>query len=573
MITQKEVFFQRIFVRNLSLCFKIVGKGGEMNKRFITFLFLFVTILCFAGVAFSEPLLKIVGPIKEPVAAVQKTEPPTPGKLSKTVKLTNGQKKLLSGAGEFAIYGPREPISREQISSMRELRLKRGSSGRIVNPVLSDEDTISSYNLYSIIGKRQKMVNDRYYWAEDFYSTAVTQSEVSSAVYGNHIVAGWNDFETYFWGTYSSTSNWAVSHDGGKTFAESLAGLPTSLSPGITDTFGDPAVTGGPNGTFYYSTLCNYNDGAADYSAVCVYNSTDNGNTFNLWWYSYAGDTNDFLDKPFMAFNPINGKVYVTYTYFDDVSPFYAIEVWSVNDTTITRIDSNDDGLQGSIPAVGPDGIVYIAYEEWDASGSPYIKLRKSSDSYATEVNVYGPFTSSADPDASTFCGRTAIKGNIRSQEFPSLAVDPRTGFNRLYIAFNARDPDTAYSGYPGFLNIYLTRSTDGGATWSTPVMANPRPAGDESDKFFPWVTVNGKGKVGLVYYERKKTPGITGIAPNNWWITTMVRRFRSDLTVLDSLALSPPFPVVTNNDYSAACYMGEYNSISANRQLADDNF
>jgi hypothetical protein len=538
-------------------------------------LFLFVTILCFAGVAFSEPLLKIVGPIKEPVAAVQKTDPPTPGKLSKTVKLTDGQKKLLSGAGEFAIYGPREPISREQISSMREVRLKRGFSGGIVNPVLSNEDTISSDILYSIIGKRQKMVSDRYYWAEDFYSTAVTQSEVSSAVYGNHIVAGWNDFETYFWGTYSSISNWAVSHDGGKTFTAKL-GLPTYSAPGITDTFGDPAVAVSPNGTFYFSTLCNYNDGAADYAAVCVYNSTDNGNTFNLWSYLSSGDINDFLDKPLMAVSPSNGKVYVTYTYFDDISPLKAIEVWSVNDTTTTRIDSNDDGLQGPIPAVGPDGTVYVAYEEWDAGGNPYIKLRKSSDSYATEVNVYGPFTSSADPDASTFCGRTAIKGNIRSQEFPSLAVDTRTGFNRLYIAFNARTPGSLCtpSLFPlGCLDIYLTRSIDSGATWSTPVMANPRPAGDESDKFFPWVTVNGKGKLGLVYYERKKTPGISGVAPNNWWITTTVRRFKHDLTLIDSLNVSPTFPVVTNNDYSATCYMGEYNSISANSQLADDNF
>jgi hypothetical protein len=545
-----------------------------MSKRvLIQFFILFITVFCFAGLVFSQPQLKSIGPMNRPVAAVQKAEPPTPGKLVKTVKLTSGQRKLLSGLGEFAIYGSREPISKEQISSMRELRLKRGSFGRIVNPVLSDEDTISSDNLYSIIGKRQKMVNARGYWGEDFYSTYITQSEVSSAVYGNHIVAGWNDFETLLW--FDSIANWAVSHDGGKTFTDSLTGLPTSAAPGITATFGDPAVGVGPDSTFYYATLCNYNDLTNDYSAVCVYRSTDNGDTFEFWGGKYAPDTNDFIDKDFLAVGN-NGKVYVTFTYFDDASPLYSVVVWNVNDDIENFITSNEFGLQGSIPAVDRNGNVYVAYESWDASLNRSIKLKKSVDHgtiFGTEVNV-APILPAADwvigGDASDFCGRDAIKGNIRSNDFPSLAVDTRTsgaGAGNLYIAYNARHAVTEY------LNIYLTRSTDGGTIWSTPIMANPRPAGDESDKFFPWITVNGKGKVGLVYYERKKTPGITGIAPNNWWITTMVRRFKSDLSVIDTATLSPLFPVVTNNDYSAACYMAEYNSISANRQSADDNF
>jgi hypothetical protein len=548
-----------------------------MSKRvLIQFFILFITVFCFAGLVFSQPQLKSIGPMNGPVAAVQKTEPPTPGKLSKTVKLTNGQKKLLSGPGEFAIYGPREPISREQISSMRELRLKRASSGRIVNPVLSDEDTISSENLYTITGKRQKMVNARDLWypGEDFYSTYITQSEVSSAVYGNHIVAGWNDFETLL--AYDSIANWAVSHDGGKTFTDSLSGLPTFAAPGITATFGDPAVGVSSNGTFYYATLCNYNDLTNDYSAVCVYKSTDNGDAFTFLDGRYALDTNDFVDKDFLTVGN-DGRVYVTFTYFDDASPLYSIVVWNVSDGTLPNfIASNDNGLQGSIPAADRDGNLYVAYESWDALGNRSIKLKKSIDhgaNFGTEVNVASVIPAADSViggDASTFCGRDAIKGNIRSNDFPSLAVDTRAsgnGAGNLYIAFNARAPIT------GFLNIYLTRFTDGGATWSTPIIANPRPAGDESDKFFPWITVNGKGKVGLVYYERKKTPGISGVAPNNWWILTTVRRFKHDLTLIDSLNVSPTFPVVTNNDYTAACYMAEYNSISANRQSADDNF
>jgi hypothetical protein len=424
----------------------------------------------------------------------------------------------------------------------------------------------------SITATKKKTVNDRVSWNENRWTTFTTQSETSSAVYGKDIVAGWNDLESAWFS--NSFSNWAVSHDGGKTFSANF-GLPLDVAlPGIAVTWGDPAVAVDPvTGTFYYATLSDYSDGVTDFSAISVYQSTDLGDTFSPWWTFYTTDVNDFYDKEFIAVDPSNGKVYVTFTWFNDVSPFYNIFSWNVSDVVIQVIASNDTGLQGSIPAVGPDHALYVAYESWDASGNPYIKATKSTDAgstFGSEVNVYGPFAGSADVDPSSYCGRDAIKGNIRSQEFPSIAVDGRSsgsGAGNLYIAFNARDVD-------GLLNIYLTRSTDGGMTWSAPIRANPRKTGDESDKFFPWVAVNGKGKVGVIYYERKKTPGVSGLSNNNWWISTNVRRFSPALGFIDAAKLSPEFPVITNNDYTNACYMAEYNSISANGKGAgDDNF
>ena len=526
-----------------------------MNKRLLMFLILIVAIIYFTGLSAAEPKFRIVRHPSSPPRAVKGEVPSIPGKLSQTVKLTPAQRRLLSPQADLLIYGPASPISREQILKLRESR-----PGQPVG---------------SIMGTKKKAVNDRAYWNENLYGTLTTQSEVSSAVFGSHVVAGWNDFET--WLSSNSIANWAVSHDGGKTFTDSLTGLPTYAAPGVTSTGGDPGVDVGPDGTFYYSTLCVYTDDLAnDFSGICVYSSADNGDTFDLLTYINTADTNDFLDKPYLGVDKTNGTVYVTFTYFDDVSPFYTIYAWNVT-ALPTGIASNDDGLQGSIPAVGGDGALYVTYESWDASLNPYIKITKSTDSgasFGSEVNVYGPFVGAADLTLfgpSFFCGRDAIKGNIRSQEFPSLAVDTRTsgaGAGNLYIAFNARD------SVSNVLDNYLTRSTDGGATWSTPIRANPRNAADESDKFFPWVAVNGKGNVGVIYYERKKTPGVSGPSNNNWWISTNIRRFSPALGFIDAAKLSPEFPVITNNDYSAVCYMGEYNSISANRKGAgDDNF
>ena len=514
---------------------------------------MFIILTCVSGLAIAEPQRPIIMKQgKAPALEAKNPEPIIPGKLSQTVKLTPGQRKLLSSQADFFIYGPSSPISREQILKLRESRPKQ--------PV------------GLIKGSKQKAVNERAAWDENLYTTFTTQSEVSSAVYGSHVVAGWNDFETLWYS--NSIANWAVSHDGGTTFTDSLSGLPTYAAPGIVATGGDPAVDVDADGNFYYSTICTYKDGITEYSAICLYESLDFGDTFNLSWSLRTVDTSDFLDKPFLGVDRTNGKVYITYTYFNNTSPFYAIYAWNVTDTIVTGVAQNDDGLQGSIPATGGDGALYVAFESWDASGNPYIKIRKSTDfgtTFGGEVNVYGSFVGAADPDASFYCSRDAIKGNIRSNEFPSLAIDTRasgTGHGNLYIAFNARDSST------NFLDIYLTQSTDGGATWSTPIRANPRSAADESDKFFPWVVVNGKGKVGVVYYERKKTPNVTGLSNNNWWISTNVRRFSPSLVFIDSAKVSPEFPVIVNNDWSAVCYMAEYNSISANRKgIGDDNF
>jgi hypothetical protein len=531
-----------------------------MNKKLLLLLILFVAIVYFTGQSTAQPKFRVVNHTSSPAGAVKNEGVFIPGKLSETVQLTPEQRKRLSGPGEFFIYGPASPISREQILNLRETRLQQMSLLESIEP-------------NSIIGTKQKTVNDRVFWKENLFTTFTTQSETSSAIYGQHVVAGWNDLESTWFS--NSTSNWAVSHNGGNTFTAKV-GLPLdATTPGIVATGGDPAVAVDPvTGTFYYATLSVWNDGVTDFSGISVYQSADFGDTFNPLFTLNTGDVNDFFDKEYIAVDPSNGKVYVTFTWFNDVSPFSNIVTWNVGDDIIQTIASNDTGLQGSIPEVGSDHALYVAYESWDVSGAPSIKIRKSGDfgaNFDPEVNVYGPFVGSADLDASSFCGRDAIKGNIRSQEFPSLAVDTRssgTGAGNAYIAFNARDSIT------NFLDIYLTRSTDGGTTWSTPIRANPRAAGDESDKFFPWVAVNGKGKVGLIYYERKKTPGVTGLSNNNWWISANVRRFSPALVFIDAAKVSPEFPVIVNNDFTSACYMAEYNSISANRKgVGDDNF
>ncbi|NJD56733.1 MAG: hypothetical protein FIA94_10065 [Nitrospirae bacterium] len=433
----------------------------------------------------------------------------------------------------------------------------------------------------TIAGTLKKTLNDRASWNEDRWNNYVTQSEASSAVSGSHVVVGWNDFETLWYA--NSITNWAVSHDGGKTFAANL-GLPVDSI--VTETWGDPAVAVAPDGTFYIATLAQVTQAAVNYSGVVLYRSTDNGDTFNWVQGYYAVDTADFYDKELIAVDPVSGTVYVTWTWFNNASPLYTIFSWTRTaggSSSTSIVAQNDTGLQGSIPAVDRSGNVYVAYESWDGGGVPSIKIKKSATSGAswdTERNVAtlsGTLGEALHPEASAFCGRNALKGNIRVNEFPSLAIDTRAsgaGAGNLYVAFNASNSFSS-GGCPswGCIDVFLTRSIDGGTTWSAPLKANARKAGDLSDKFMPWVAVNGKGKVGLLYYDKAKTPYVAGASNDNWFMSANVRRFSPSLTLIDSTKLGKEFPTVTNHDWTSACYMGDYNSITNNKSKNDDIF
>ncbi len=87
-----------------------------------------------------------------------------------------------------------------------------------------------------------------------------------------------------------------------------------------------------------------------------------------------------------------------------------------------------------------------------------------------------------------------------------SIAVDPGTGRFRdaLYVVW------TDFSSGHGV--IRLTRSSDGGDTWSAPIpIGNDEPLASPAaipDNFMPTVAVNRAGVVGVLWYDRRRHAG-----------------------------------------------------------------
>jgi BNR/Asp-box repeat protein len=267
----------------------------------------------------------------------------------------------------------------------------------------------------------------------------------------------------------------ATSTDGGRTWSTgNLPGLTTSVG-GRFDRASDPAVTFGPDGAAYITTLPF--DAADCFNGIFVSRSDDGGLTWNDPVLAQA-DCASFDDKNWIAADafaasPFTGRIYIAWDrsagglvpevlrYSDDRG-----ETWS----PLITISSGTDGI-GVIPLVQPNGHVTAVYQNLDNGFVVSQTSTDGGDHWGPKVNI-GLFQGTEPPD-------------MRTGGLPTATVDPVTGY--LYAGWQ----DARFRS-DGFNDILLWRSTDGGASWTGPVKANPDASGSGLDRFTPDIAAYG---------------------------------------------------------------------------------
>ena len=304
---------------------------------------------------------------------------------------------------------------------------------------------------------------------------------------------------------FGTQVGWSL--DGGLTWTSQNQG------PGGVGNNGDPATAIDRSGKFYVGYISSVGGQGVSYS-------TDTGATWtHVTIAPGPPGVFDLLDKNHFAVDNVATSSFVGQAY----SAWTEFISGGANDNDIVFSRSLDGGAtwsagvnisegvaaghhsQGVNVQTGPNGEVYAIWAIYD--------------SFPADENAIG-FNSSLTGGAS-WTGEKRIISNIRghritgipnasirTNSFPLMAVDvsggPRNG--SIYVVWTN-------VGVPGVntgdADVYLIRSTDQGATWSTPVRVNNDST--TNAQWFPWVSCDPRtGELYVIFYDRRDDSGDT---------------------------------------------------------------
>jgi hypothetical protein len=272
-------------------------------------------------------------------------------------------------------------------------------------------------------------------------------------------------------------------------------------------TFGitfDPAIDYDKNGVFYYSF-----GGAplsSSYPNSIAVSKSSNGTTWSTPSAVTFNRNKAFDDKYYIAVDRSNAsfanRVYVTWDRNQGNNQLLYISYSANGGTSWSAPIKVNDGTTkferviGAYPAV--DQSTGVVFDSWHDYAKNIIYVDKSSNGGVTWGTDVAAVTTHAGFGTDIGCVGGRSQGPAHA-----LKVGPS---GVLYLVY--ADPVTSGANSRKF-DVLLTKSTNNGASWSTPVVLNNDTGA--SDQFHPTLSVesNGAGgdKVTVTWYDRRDDP------------------------------------------------------------------
>ncbi len=293
----------------------------------------------------------------------------------------------------------------------------------------------------------------------------------------------------------ANIDNYYYSIDGGYNWT---AGKLVSPENGV---WGDPCMITDTAGDFYFLHLSNPASGSWIDRIVSQKYDLETDTWSND---SYMGlNGSKAQDKEWAVVDSATNTIYVTWTQFDDYGVsdpdkysdiMFSKSVdagasWSealrINEVSGDCVDS-DNTTEGAVPAVGPNGELYVAW-----SGPAGIVFDRSMD--GGESWLENDIFINAQPGGWDY----DIPGISRCNGLPVTCCDISNSPYKGHIYVNwtdQRSDDT---------DVWLAKSEDGGDTWSEAIRVNDDEAGKH--QFFTWMTIDQtNGDLVMVFYDRR---------------------------------------------------------------------
>jgi hypothetical protein len=211
-------------------------------------------------------------------------------------------------------------------------------------------------------------------------------------------------------------------------------------------------------------------------------------------------------DKQWVAVNHISGNrfqdhVYAAWAVFNGSGGGVKVRMAVSRDrgqtfdkaVTITPPSQVSAGATYVYPEIDAAGNVYVAVVSFPPNGtSSTIYVARSSD----DARTFTPFVPITTVDMVP--GGVLPNTRFRDGITESFAASP-TYPNHLYLTYEDWDV------LNGQMDVKFTQSTDGGSTWTTPVVVNDNiDIGAPTDQFQPSVATGPGGAVAVAFYDRR---------------------------------------------------------------------
>ena len=393
----------------------------------------------------------------------------------------------------------------------------------------------------------------------DFLGTAYIHSEVEpylavNPLNPNHWVGNWQ--QDRFSNGAARGLVTGVTFDGGRTWTHRQ--VPFSHCSGGNAQNGadfsratDPWVAFSPDGTVHQSALAVSGTSftPSGRNAIFASRSTDGGLTWSTPIALIRDSGNFFNDKETITADPFDARfVYATWDRLESGAggPTYFARTIDGGTTWETARAIHDPGESsqtiGNLIRVLPDGTLVNLFTQIDEAPNntqrASLNVVRSGDRGVTWGEPVRINTLSALGARDPLTDIAIRDGSILAQ----MAVAPDGG---LYVAWQdgrftqARDA------------IALSRSTDGGLTWSAPVRVNAEP---NVVAFMPQVHVLPDGTIGVTYFDLRSDTGQPETLMTDYWLA----RSR-DGTQWTEARVTAPFDLRLAPLSGSSLFVGDY--------------
>jgi hypothetical protein len=369
-----------------------------------------------------------------------------------------------SGQGQTATLNPNEPLEKYDMPPAYIYRLE--TSPRMVSPYAG----FTSYQV-NVNANHQNIVGD----AANEPSIAVDPTNSS------RMTIGWRQFDT--WTSNFRQGGWGYTTDVGVTWT-----FPGVLEPGVFRS--DPVLNSNEIGTFFYLSLL---------QTFCdnIYRSTNGGQS----WLELQPDGNaGGGDKEWFTIDKTNG-----------IGHGFQYQAWSPAAACTSGLfnRSTDGGVTWQAPLSLPNsahwGTLDVAtngnlFIGGGNGGSSFWCIRSSNAQNGNQTPTFDQVTT-VNMGGSMVSG-SVNPGGLIGQIF--LAVD-RSGSptsNNIYMLCSVRPPS-----YSNGTDVMIARSTNGGASFSTPVKINDD-ATTNKWHWFGTFSVAPNGRLDAVWYDTRNDSG-----------------------------------------------------------------